>query len=189
MKVFITGHTSGIGKSLFDTYKNHNHDVFGFSRSTGYDINNEATRKLIIEQSKDADIFINNAYSNPGQTQMLTELAGAWEGKSKKIINISSKLSFLPKGKITQLDDYIDQKTEQNNFVVSQITKANPKITNIIIGLVDTPMSQSFLSVKINPETLSKFIYQMSIIDELYIQQIILDVPDLNWKDIRSNKY
>jgi short-subunit dehydrogenase involved in D-alanine esterification of teichoic acids len=189
MKVFVTGHTSGIGKRLFDTYKNNNHDVFGFSRSSGYDINDVNVRKHIIEQTEDVDIFINNAYSNPGQTMMLKELVTAWEGKNKKIINISSKLSFLPKGKIPLLDDYIDQKSEQNKFVVSQITKSNPKITNIIIGLVDTPMAQSFLSVKINPETLSQFIYQTSLVKDLYIQQIILDVPDLDWRDIRSNKY
>lgn len=188
MKISITGHTSGIGKCLFDIYIKNNHTVSGYSLSSGYDVNNDSIRKSIIESSKDSDVFINNAYADPGQTLLLKEIAKEWQGQNKRIVNISSKLSFLPKGKLPMLDTYIEQKTQQNEFIRSQFTKAYPKITNIIVGLVDTPMSKTFESIKINPVELGNFIYQISLSNSLNIQQVVIDVPGLDWEDIRNNK-
>ena len=58
MKIAITGHTQGIGKCAF---KRLSPNIIGFSKSTGYDITKFNDRKRIIEESKDCDIFINNA--------------------------------------------------------------------------------------------------------------------------------
>ena len=58
MKIAITGHTQGIGKRAYDRLCP---DIIGFSRSNGYDITNSGDQKRIIEESKDCDIFINNA--------------------------------------------------------------------------------------------------------------------------------
>lgn len=69
MKIAITGHTRGIGKSLYDYFCKNNHTVFGFSRSNGYDINLNQDR--ILDVVKDYDIFINNASSNDSQLQLL----------------------------------------------------------------------------------------------------------------------
>ena len=38
MKVVITGHTKGIGKSVFDLLNDKGYDVVGLSRSNGFDI-------------------------------------------------------------------------------------------------------------------------------------------------------
>lgn len=69
MKIAITGHTKGIGKSLYDYFCKNNHTVFGFSRSNGYDINLNQDR--ILDVVKDCDVFINNASSNDSQLQLL----------------------------------------------------------------------------------------------------------------------
>jgi NAD(P)-dependent dehydrogenase (short-subunit alcohol dehydrogenase family) len=185
MKVVITGHTSGIGSCLFQIYKTQGHEVIGYSRSTGSDIEDPNVRKTIIEQSLDSDIFINNAYSATGQTNLLKELIEKWNGQEKKIINVSSKLSFVSEGKMPDLDPYIKQKLEQNKIVESRFSVAYPQIMNIIVGLVDTPMSSVFDSKKLNPESLSKLIYDMSLLDQFYIQQMIIDVPGLDWKNIK----
>ena len=37
MRIGITGHSDSLGKGLYDFLKK-NHEVFGFSRSNGYDI-------------------------------------------------------------------------------------------------------------------------------------------------------
>jgi len=185
MKVVITGHTSGIGACLFQIYKNQGHEVIGYSRSTGSDIEDSDIRKIIIEQNFDCDIFINNAYSTTGQTNLLKELIEKWHGEERKIINISSKLSFVSEGKMPDLDTYIKQKLEQNKIVESRFSVASPQIMNIIVGLVDTPMSSIFESKKLNPESLSKLIYDMSLLDQFYIQQMIIDVPGLDWKNIK----
>lgn len=72
MKVLITGHTSGIGKSLLEHYKNKGHTVIGMSRSNGYDITKDQDK--IIKESKDADLFINNATSDMAQLELLQKL-------------------------------------------------------------------------------------------------------------------
>jgi hypothetical protein len=185
-KVSITGHTSGIGLNLFEIFTANGHAVTGYSRSNGSDIEDSNVRKRIIEETENCDIFINNAYSPNGQTMLLKELSAQWDGQPKKIINVSSKLSFFELGKISVLDDYIKQKTEQNEIIQRRFSTAYPQIMNVIIGLVDTPMSAIFQSPKLNPHTLSEFIYKMSTIDDLYIQQIIVDVPGLDWKNIKG---
>jgi len=90
MKYAITGHTSGIGKRLFDKLSP---NAIGFSRSNGYNITIEENRRTIIEQSADCDIFINNAYSGFGQTQLLLDIFKAWRNTNKTIINIGSKIT------------------------------------------------------------------------------------------------
>ena len=185
-KVSITGHTSGIGLNLFEIFTANGHAVTGYSRSNGSDIEDSNVRKRIIEETENCDIFINNAYSPNGQTMLLKELSAQWDGQPKKIINVSSKLSFFELGKIIVLDDYIKQKSEQNEIIQRRFSTAYPQIMNVIIGLVDTPMSAIFQSPKLNPHTLSEFIYKMSTIDDLYIQQIIVDVPGLDWKNIKG---
>lgn len=92
-KVVVTGHTSGIGKEIFEYFsKDPNNSVFGFSRSTGYDIKNRAIRNEIIEFSTDADIFVNNAYSwhDDSQLILLRNMFHKWHGQDKIIINMSS---------------------------------------------------------------------------------------------------
>ena len=185
-KVAITGHTSGIGLNLFEIFSANGHEVTGYSRRTGSDIENPDVRKQIVEENIDCDIFINNAYSPNGQTMLLRELVTRWDGKPKKIINVSSKLSFFELGKVSVLDDYIKQKSQQNEIIQQRFSAAYPQIMNVVIGLVDTPMSTVFQSPKLDPQTLSEFIYKMSMVDDLYIQQVVVDVPGLDWKNIKG---
>jgi short-subunit dehydrogenase involved in D-alanine esterification of teichoic acids len=185
-KIAITGHTSGIGLNLFEVFSANGHEVIGYSRRTGSDIEDPDVRKRIIDENADCDIFINNAYSPNGQTKLLEELVAHWDSQPKKIINVSSKLSFFELGKVSVLDDYIKQKSQQNEIIQQRFSAAYPQIMNVVIGLVDTPMSTVFQSPKLDPQTLSEFIYKMSIVDDLYIQQIIVDVPGLDWKNIKG---
>jgi len=72
MKCIITGHTSGIGKYLYEYYQGKNWEVIGMSRSNGYDILTE--RERIINDSLGADLFINNASSGNSQLELLKKL-------------------------------------------------------------------------------------------------------------------
>jgi hypothetical protein len=92
MKIAITGHTKGIGKALFDMICN-DHEVIGFSKSTGYDITNISDRKRIINSVKDCEVFINNAYDGFAQSNMLYELWTNWYTEHKTIINIGSDVT------------------------------------------------------------------------------------------------
>jgi hypothetical protein len=103
MKYAITGHTQGIGKGIYDRLWP---NVIGFSKSTGYDINNKKDRENIIKQSMDCDVFINNACENFGQTYLLIDLFKAWNFTDKTIINVGSKIAevILPEEKYYLLE-------------------------------------------------------------------------------------
>ena len=84
MKIAVTGHTKGLGKSIYDHFE----DSIGFSRSNGFDITNEDHYPKILEQVKFCDVFINCATDRFGQTELLFYIAHFWKGK---IINIGSQ--------------------------------------------------------------------------------------------------
>ena len=80
MKIGITGHTSGIGKAIFEMYP----DSIGWSRSNGYDIKEP---DKIIRECKNLDVVINNAHDGFAQIPFLYKLTNSFDGK---IINIGS---------------------------------------------------------------------------------------------------
>ena len=55
--VAITGHTSGIGKGLYDYFSSKGARVKGFSKDTGFDISNKLNQDLIITHTKDCDLL------------------------------------------------------------------------------------------------------------------------------------
>lgn len=88
----ITGHTSGIGKRLYEKLSP---NVIGFSRSTGYDIINPSDRYRIIQESQHCDVFINNAPAEFGQTLLFLELFKSWKNQNKTIINVGSRIAEI----------------------------------------------------------------------------------------------
>lgn len=115
MKYAITGHTQGIGQGLYNRLSP---SVIGFSRSTGYDINDKEDRRRIIRESKDCDVFINSAGSNFAQTYLLIELFNTWKDTNKTIINIGSRVAEikLPASRL-ELLEYQAQKLILKNMV------------------------------------------------------------------------
>lgn len=99
--VAITGHTSGIGKGLYEHFERKGLRVKGFSKDTGFDISLPENRDRIVELTKDCDLFFNNAYSGYAQV----ELAKLWQQQhwhdKHFIINTSSMaaepLAEIPK--------------------------------------------------------------------------------------------
>jgi len=76
MKIIVTGHTLGLGKSIYDHFINLGHDVIGMSRSSGYDISIDDQFQKIVEESKTAELFFNNAYAGTCQAKFLKSLFG-----------------------------------------------------------------------------------------------------------------
>lgn len=133
MKVAVTGHTRGIGKALFDYFALQNNNVVGFSKTTGYNITDYSSRKRILEEIKDFDIFVNNAYNNYDHFQLLLlkEVFDQWSGQQKVIINISSRYTE------DTTNIYSQTKLKQDIFCQKHLFDL-PKIINIKPGLVDT---------------------------------------------------
>ena len=104
MKIVITGHTNGIGKALYDELSKE-HEVQGFSKTTGYDISDSNDRLLIANAEYDA--FINNAYNYNinGYDKSQLEMLKLLDFENKIIINISSR--------ITDVDFEMDEMTRR----------------------------------------------------------------------------
>jgi len=104
MKYAITGHTSGIGQTIYDRLSP---NIVGFSRTNGYDISKTDDRARIISEVADCDVFINNADDGKGsQLLLFTELFASWKDQSKKIINVGSQISEVALAHNHQLIEY-----------------------------------------------------------------------------------
>lgn len=137
MKIAITGHTKGIGKAIADLY--FTDEVVGFSRSNGYDISNPEDIKKIISNSTDCDIFVNNAYFDFAQCDLLEGIYSQWKNDSSKtIVNIISRARYgLGKAKFygqTKAELY----TKAKNIMFSPDKRC--RIININPGYVKTDM-------------------------------------------------
>lgn len=77
MKIIVTGHTKGLGKAIYEHYVNLGHEVTGFSRSNGYDVNNPEIKTEIINAAKASNIFFNNVHNGLSQVDFLNRLHNA----------------------------------------------------------------------------------------------------------------
>ena len=182
MKIGITGHTKGLGHAFFNLFKSQGHEVVGFSRSNGYDI----VEKIddVINAVKDFDMFINNAYAPIAQTELLSRMITEWQGTDKTIVNISSKVVIMDEPP-AMVKDYANNKLIQNLLIAKRHTTASPRILNITLGLVDTEMSKSVIAKKMNPSDVADMINALlSYKDVVYVQELMIDVPGQDWKDI-----
>lgn len=140
--IAITGHTSGIGKGLYEYFEKKGCRVKGFSKDTGFDISVPENRDRIVELTRDCDLFINNAYSGYAQV----ELAKLWQQQhwsdSHFIINTSSMaaepLAEIPKN-FPWLTPYGEEKYAINK-VSWEINHSGSKCKSIVImpGVVQT---------------------------------------------------
>lgn len=72
-KIVITGHTQGVGKAIYDKFKEIScREIVGMSRSNGYDIDKDFDR--IVEEASGAELFINNAYRDSQQLKLFHAL-------------------------------------------------------------------------------------------------------------------
>lgn len=72
-RIIITGHTSGIGKAIYDKFNEIScHEIIGMSRSNGYDIEKDFDK--IVAEAEGAELFINNAYRDKQQLKLFNAL-------------------------------------------------------------------------------------------------------------------
>lgn len=103
-KIVITGHTYGIGKEIYDRFKEVScREIIGLSRSNGYDIDKDFDR--VVEEATGAEIFINNAYRDRQQLKLFHAL----KNKVDMMVVMGSVSRFYPELIPTQ---YIQDKQE-----------------------------------------------------------------------------
>jgi NAD(P)-dependent dehydrogenase (short-subunit alcohol dehydrogenase family) len=158
MKVAITGSTRGIGWALFDYFSKKGHTCYGFSRSNGYDIDQADARLQIIQKIRDCDIFVNNAYSNYNDSQLLLLQAvyHSWLGQDKIIINISSRITDWPANVNEAPLEYYETKSRQDEFCAGK--RRFPQILNLRMGMTDTDRVKTFTRDKMHPNDIASVV-------------------------------
>ena len=137
LKIAITGHTSGLGESLFNHFRQKGYTVEGFSRSNGYDLSNSESYQRIMQKIKFFDVFINNAHFGWSQVELLFLAFELWKLQPKHIINISSNSSDGNKDFVHPYavkKAALDKACEQLNAV----KEAHCRVTNLRPGWMDT---------------------------------------------------
>lgn len=175
MKIAITGHTSGLGKELFEQLSIDN-DVIGFSRSTGYNI--AKNKNLIVKESLGCDVFINNAYEMYGQLALFEEMYTTWKNDERKtIINIIS-LSKYP-----QILDQAQTRYALSKQALSKATldavfddKRYCRVIAVNPGWIDTPRVKQVTHNKLTTKECAELIIPLlSLPDSLEIFEISLN--------------
>lgn len=145
LKIAITGHTKGIGKAIADAL--HGHTVIGFSRSNGYNISSDVKR--IAQESRECDVFINNAYYDFAQCDLLDEMFSLWKNNSKTIININSRSIYG----YDNSHIYSGSKKELRDLSIKKIFSPRQcRIININLGYVDTEPVKNIPARKLTTE-------------------------------------
>ncbi len=146
MKIVVTGHSKGIGKAIADLLKEQKNEVIGFSRSNGYDISSAETINNIITQSIDCDVFINNAYHDFAQCDLLEGIFDKWkDDPNKTIVNIISRAKYgLGKAKFygqTKIELYTKAKKMMFSDKRCRIININPGyVRTDMVAHVDVKM-------------------------------------------------
>ena len=166
IKIAITGHTSGIGLSLFTRFTELGNDVYGFSRSNGYDIGSNDVCDRLIDRIVDCDVFVNNAYHSVGQNRLLARMLTKWDIPQKSIINISSNIVSVPYVYFDQhplVQEYRSNKLVSNDIINSYTGSVN------ILNVLPEGVNTNFYLGKLNPAFLANGMHPD------YVADIVID--------------
>lgn len=171
----LTGHTSGIGRSIHDHFAERGFKVRGFSRSNGYDITDPGARSKLIQEIADFDVFVNNAHVQWAQTDLLYELFERWKNLDKLIINLGSKSSdgikdFVHPYALSKKS--LDEATLQLNQL-----KSRCRITTLKPSWVDTPAIRPYnvQDSKLDPLDVARMVeWVVGLPPSLHIESLTL---------------
>tara|TARA_Y100001937_G_scaffold106724_1_gene148683 strand:+ start:674 stop:1237 length:564 start_codon:yes stop_codon:yes gene_type:complete len=176
-KIVITGHTSGIGKSIHDKLSKEKYDVVGLSRSNGFDLKSKEGYAHFVNAIEDADIFINNAYHEWAQVDLLYLIYEKWQHTNKTIINISSVTGDSSKKHIHQ---YQIHKLALDNACMQLQPLGKCKVINIKPGWVDTNFNPNKSIPKeieiLQPEKIAELVeYVLNQPNQVFVKSISIE--------------
>lgn len=133
--IAVTGHTSGLGKGVYDYFQSLGYNVKGFSKDNGFDISSKENVDRIVELTRDCDLFFNNAYHFYQQV----EIARLWQQQhwsdQHYIINTSSiaaePLADIPNN-AAWLTSYGEEKYSLNK-ISWEINHSGSKCKSIVV--------------------------------------------------------
>ena len=140
MKIGITGHTSGIGKAFAELCDHKGIQWYGYSRTNGFDISQRD--RWLAQAAGECDVFINNAYDNFYQVDLLYDLWEMWSGFDTQIVCLGSVSPDTTKDYVWAYSVHkaaLDHACQQLQNIRSRC-----RVVNIKPGLVDTPPANEY---------------------------------------------
>jgi len=134
-RVAVTGHTSGIGKEIYEYCQFHGAEVRGYSRSNGFDLK-EGDGDVVINAllKFDPEILFNHAWYPRAQNKILKILHTQWAEKEKVIINTGSATCYYSIG----ASIYEADKAELRDYCITKATdypfKNKCRLHNVSMG-------------------------------------------------------
>jgi hypothetical protein len=104
MRIAITGHTSPMGKDVYEHYSK-TYQCLGISRTTGYDFTNTDSLNNTVSEVLARDVFLNIAHVGASQSSLLLKLQERWthDALLRKVITIGSLATKVPKKLLDQV--------------------------------------------------------------------------------------
>ncbi len=152
-KIAVTGHTSGIGKEVFEYCQFNGWNVRGYSRSNGFNIAEDAGNTVINALLRwDVDVLFNNAWYPRVQCKILKILHNQWKDEDKCIINSGSATAYYPFNK-DRVSEYEKDKRELRDYCIASAKKYpwqnRCRVHNVSLGWVETQLTgkdETFMS-------------------------------------------
>jgi hypothetical protein len=162
MKVSITGNTGSLGKAISEDLSS-KHSVVGYSKSVGWDFDEDGVIDKMISEASDSDVFINNTFHR--QWEILPKIIDSFKTNADKIIiNIGSFHSYVQPD-----DDYGRIKNEMKDVCFS--AQINPEVHCRVINISPSLVSDTNASVG------KDLIAQISHEDVCRVINFIIDSP------------
>lgn len=142
-KVGVTGHTSGIGKEIFDYLEWKGNNVRGYSRSNGFNMADRQGDAIISDiLTNDLDVVFNNAWYPRVQNKIMKVLHEQWKDRENKYIINTGSASIYQEG-LTGNVYNLDKKELAEYSVAAafdwpHINKC--KCMTVSLGWTNTPM-------------------------------------------------
>lgn len=171
MKIVITGHTSGLGKALYDGLSE-KHDVLGLSRQNGHDLGVDLCPFLV----DNFDVYINNAYHRYAQVDLLYQIFDRNKYRKCTIINVGS---VSADGNKDTVNEYAIHKSALEKACSQlQLIDSECKVVHLKLGRMDTPMTSHKRDYpQMEPKYVANTVeWIMSQPDDILVKNITLDI-------------
>ncbi len=168
MKIVITGTTSGLGKACKEQFSMY--EIEELNRPE-YDLDID----LDAYVKTDFDVYINNAYSNYKQVELLYKLFEANKHRKCKIINVGSVCADKTYDRVYT---YAIHKNALSEACLQlQQIDSYCKVIHLKLGRMDTPMTSHRDGPKIEPAIIAGYIENVLIYmpEQIVIKEITID--------------
>ncbi len=176
-KIGITGHTSGIGKEIYEHCMFKGHDVTGYSRATGFNILEKDADNIINDiLRKDIDVVFNNAWVPKLQIKILKVLHQQWKDREGKFIISTGSASIYQAGLTGEV--YQQDKKELRDYSINAALqwpyKNACRVSNVSLGWTNTALVGDTYENFIDPYEAALVLLNMMEYQDYVIPEVII---------------